>query len=178
MNERIKKACRNKELIGIQLKNDSADDYLVGIIETYDENGIVLCNVDYRGLKTAYIYLAIDKILSIPEMPCYLEKISILMKKQKEGKEYLDLLNGVGLKKAFLKWIYDKHKLFWIRFEDEEIRGFICSLSETIVNIEVMYEIAGEKNGHTLLLTSHMNYLGINFNDNVLFSQCDKNFSD
>lgn len=173
MKERIRKAYQNKELICIQIKNNLADNYLVGTVEAWDKNGMILCNVDYRGIKTGYIYLGIEEILSVPEMPCYLKKIDILMKKQKEEKTDSDSFNGMDLKKAFLKWIYDKHELFWLRFEDEEIQGFICSFLESMVDIEAIDQITEEKNGHTLLLISYMNYFGININDNVSFSQCD-----
>ena len=55
-------ACENSEMICIGLRNDPADDYLVGYVECCDEEGIIFCNVDYRGMKTGYIYMTNDKV--------------------------------------------------------------------------------------------------------------------
>lgn len=167
MNDRIEKAYQRKELISLQLKDDLLDDYLVGIVEGYDENGIVLCNIDYRGIKSAHVYLAIDKISDVLDMPYYLEKIMLLLENQKESGEYLNFDGEADIKKAFLRWIYSKSKLFWIRFMDEEIYGGICSVFDNTANIAVTDEMTGEKNGQVLILLSYMNYFGVNIGYDV-----------
>ena len=45
----IKNACENSKMICIGLRNDPADDYLVGYVECCDEEGIIFCNVDSNG---------------------------------------------------------------------------------------------------------------------------------
>lgn len=173
MNDKIKKAYLSKELISLKLKNDSADDYLIGIIEGYDESGIVLCNVDYRGVESAHIYLEMNRISTNLEMPCYLDKIKILLDNQREKGEYLNFSNKEDVKKIFLKWIWHKDKVVWIRLVDEDIHGYIYSISGDTVNIEVMDEITGKKNGHVLILISYIDYFGVDieYNDKTKKSE-------
>lgn len=168
MNDRIEKAYRSKELISLQLKDDLLDDYLVGIVEGYDENGIVLCNIDYRGIKSAHIYLAIEKISDVLDMPYYLDKIRLLSEKQKEKGEYLNFNGEVDIKRAFLGWIYRKSKPFWIRFTNEEVQGSISSVFDNTVNIAVTDEVTGERDGQVLILLSYMDYFGAHIGCDVL----------
>lgn len=161
MNDGIKKAHQNGEIICIGLVDDPTDEYLVGIIEKCDEYGIVLRNIDYRGVETAYMYLSADKISGILDMPFYLEKIRILFMKHEECKVKLDFPNEGDVKRAFVEWIYNRKRQIRIRLEDEELTGYISCISDFAVHIGCIDARTGEKDGHMLLSLSHMDYFSV-----------------
>ena len=145
----IKNACENSEMICIGLRNDPADDYLVGYVECCDEEGIIFCNVDYRGMKTGYIYMTNDKIL-------------MNNKKQK----YKKIFGGADIKETsvkeyFLRWIFTNKKMILVRDKDEEFKGILESISEETVSIKVIDKITEKRNGYTVLLRSHIDYFSV-----------------
>lgn len=165
MIKKIKLAYKNKELIALELKNNLLDDYLVGFVKKYDERGLILCNVDYRGIQNAYIYLGYEEIISVLEKPAYLEKIRVLMDGRIDEKYFLKISDKMNLKNAFLDWSKNMEKYgkkLNIIMGSHVIYGCICSISEKSIDIEKVDEITDVSNGHTVLLLSHMNYIGLN----------------
>ena len=93
----IKNACENSKMICIGLRNDPADDYLVGYVECCDEEGIIFCNVDYRLIKTGYIYMTNDKVTGVLSNDDYIQKLKILMNNKKSANKLSNLATVSGL---------------------------------------------------------------------------------
>ena len=160
----IKSACETSEMICIGLRNDPADDYLIGYVECCDEEGIIFCNVDYQGMKTGYIYMTNDKVTGVMYKPDYIQKLKILMnnKKQKYKKIFGSAdIKETPVKEYFLRWIFTNKKMILVRDKDEEFKGILESISEETVSIKVNDKITEKRNGYTVLLRSHIDYFSV-----------------
>lgn len=160
----IKSACETSKMICIGLQNDLADDYLVGYVECCDEEGIIFCNVDYRGMKTGYIYMTNDKVTGVMYKPDYIQKLKTLMSNKKQ--KYKKILGGADIKETsvkeyFLRWIFINKKMILVRDKDEEFKGTLESISEETVSIKVIDKITEKRNGYTVLLRSHIDYFAV-----------------
>lgn len=67
-----------KELVFVSM-DDEVEDFLIGYIQCLDKEGLILLNIDYRGIAAGYIYLSASKITGMETQNPYLTKIKYLM---------------------------------------------------------------------------------------------------
>ena len=151
MLSKIKNAYKDQNLICIEQEND-IDHWLIGRILYFDSAGLILYNVDYRGIGTGYIYICFDNIIHIHFQSGYLEKITRLweIKKQKDIDLVLEDIDN--LKIAFLYWISQKSKVLEIMFDDEHITGKIQEIQKGFLHLEILEKFSGETNGWILII--------------------------
>lgn len=77
VSEKIRRAAERGCMVCLYL-TDFEEPFLVGIIEAYDEEGIVLYNVDFRGHHNGRLYISKRKIQDVVEENQYLHKLKTL----------------------------------------------------------------------------------------------------
>lgn len=157
MYRTVEYACQMQELVCVMI-NDNVEDYLVGIIEGYDNDGLLLYNIDYRGVATCHIYLSTEKVRCIKIKPEYLYKISVLMNNVKNKKAIRKIGNIEYLKEQLLRWLYLHRKKLKIAIRNERIKGYIHKISPNTMDIEVVDYITEESDGHMILSLTELKY--------------------
>mgnify|MGYP004537621039 CR=1 FL=1 len=155
LNSKMREAIDLQELICVSL-NDSVDNFLIGILEGCDEDGLLLLNVDYRGIATGHVYLSMAKVNSFMEKPEYVGKIKILCNKKGKLGEIISFPHGRKLLDSFLKWVCTKHKMLRITFPDEQITGYICRMEEESILLDVVDNFTGEPDGKLFIRKEHL----------------------
>lgn len=158
MYRTVEEAFRTQELICVML-NDEDDLYLVGIIEGYDKDGVLLYNIDYRGVANAHIYLATEKVQCIMIKPAYLRKIAILMNHFKNEKIIRKIGYVENLKEQILRWAYLYQKRLEIRMPDEVMKGNVCKISSETIDISIVDNITEEPDGHMIFSLTELRYI-------------------
>ena len=152
----IKKAYYDQQIVCVQLKN-TVERYLVGIIEAYERDGIILYNIDYRGIATCYVYLSMEKISDICNYSAYIEKIRIILAENLViPSQRLFEADKKEIKEEFLQWLHKNHKLIRITFEDEQLEGYIERIFRDFISIKIIDEFTGRSNGHTFIKKNKM----------------------
>lgn len=150
MKSEIKKAFDSQKMICVKLKNN-VDEFLIGFIEAFDEGGIVLFNIDYRGIANGHVYLNMNELEDILTKDSYIDKIKILWQINSKGQEFIPFMQKTGLKESFLEWLYNMHGLVRFIFQGEQLEGIICKIGKDIVIIEVIDKMSGEKDGYSVI---------------------------
>ena len=148
----------SQELICIEL-NDAADDFLIGMIEACDEEGILILNIDYRGIATGHIYLHDDRVEGIIDEPYYVSRVKILQKSRENAEHLRTFSQNENIREQFLKWVYKEHEMIQIEFPDEQLQGFICGIEEDYIVLEIVDEITGKRNGYSAIYKDKLLYM-------------------
>ena len=157
---KINEVFQNHHIVCVVLKNE-IDSYLIGCIEHYDQEGIILYNIDYRGTATCHVYISIEEIENIEDRPCYIDKIKILFNASESKKKYLKFPHKYNLKRDFLEWIYCNHKLIKLTFEDEQFEGYINKNEDHFINVSKICSYTGADEGHTIIRIEYLAYFNI-----------------
>ena len=157
---KISEAFQCQNTICVVLRN-AIDSYLVGKIEYYNHDGILLYNIDYRGVATCHVYISIEEIEEIAEKQYYINKINTLLELRESKREFLAFPYKAGLKKDFLNWIYSNHKLIEITFEDEQFEGYVNKIEDSFIDINKICTFTGKDEGHVIIRDEYLTYFSV-----------------
>lgn len=162
MLSKIKKAHKSQKLICIEQEN-GIDHWLIGRILYFDLHGLILYNVDFRGIGTGYIYICVDNIIDIFFQSDYLKKITRLWEIKNQRDIDLVIEETDNLKKDFLHWINQNSKVLEIMFNDEIITGKIQGNQDSFLHLEVIEKFSGKANGWVIISNEYFDYFGVFF---------------
>ena len=157
MYQKVEQAFQSQNFVCIVLC-DALDEYLVGRVEGYDQLGVLLFNIDYRGIATSHVYISMDDIEDIKEKTCYLDKLELLSDTAQNDKQYLNPVCWRELKKDFLKWIYDGQKKIEVTLEDEQFEGYIYKSSDNFTDVNIIDWETGLDEGHVIIRNECLYY--------------------
>lgn len=159
MYDKITAAYRGQKMVCLQQKNHT-EDFFVGIIEGYDERGLLLYSLDRSGRPEEHIYFPIEAIGDIIPDHVYLDKIRVLASLCSESNKYLTLLGEGNLLETLLLRAYQKETKFSliVRCDNDRLQGYIRELFDDYLELKVLSE-SGKYNGHARILKAYLECL-------------------
>ena len=159
VNNRLKELGDCPKIVEVNICNWT-ENLLIGYLLAYDEDGIMVYNINYRGEGTGIIYVPLKNIIGICEKTAYLKKIMTLLEYQR-----FELPNCFdrkidNLKSYLLNYFYDEKKMIRVSLREKEIIGVISSINDGWVTIDNIELIEGKRIGHSAVLEEQMEFVG------------------
>ena len=150
MYELAKEMYESRQVVELGLR-DGIERIQVGIIIGCDREGIVINNIDYRGMDAGFCYISLENVEEITNQGVYLDKIIDLIAMRERPVCSIRYPDDTNIKEAFFHWIREGHKLVSVIIDEEQILGYVQEVQDDTVVLEVIDEYSYKRNGYSLL---------------------------
>ena len=159
MNKCLKELYDYPQIVEVRIRN-WAENTLVGYWMTCDKEGVILYNINYRGIGTGIFYLPLNKIISVSEKTIYLKKITTLSEYHQIQLPSYHKNKMEKLKKYLLNYFHDKKRMIRLNVREKEIIGIISCINGSWVTMETFDIVCGKRTGCSVVLEEQIEIFG------------------
>lgn len=159
MYDKIVEAYHGRKMVCLQQKNHTKD-FFVGIIEGYDESGLLLYSINDRGLPEEHVYFPMEEIADIASESEYLNKIRLLASFYADAENHPVRLGDENLlERVLLLALQEGTKLdVTFRYGSDRLHVYIRKIEDDYLDMETVSE-TGKYDGHTRTAKAYLKYL-------------------
>lgn len=159
MNKSLREFGDYQKIVEVKIRNWT-ENMLVGYLVACDKEGVILYNINYRGVGTGIFYLPVNKIISVSEKTIYLKKITTLLEEHQLQLPIYHNRKMEKLKSYLLNYFHDNNRMIRLNVREKEVIGIISCINDGWVTLETFELICGKRTGCSVILEEQIEIFG------------------